>query len=163
MKSVDGSGLQRDAEQTKRDVAETKSTSNTQAPQFQQEKKVAPKSNTANVVNNPVVKMKRVNKPTNIQLVNESGMPESYLDADSTGVMMFRDREDYDICQITDERTGKVLAFIGGYALQFNFNMVEINSMERVEQCLQGLTKLFRHKLMTQNLRSSVNKGSEGT
>lgn len=40
------------------------------------------------------------------------------------------------------KKTGKVLAYIGGYALQFNFNMAELNTMERIEQCLQGLVKL---------------------
>ena len=68
---------------------------------------------------------------------------------------MFREREDLDICQISDEKTGKVLAYIGGYALQFNFNMTELNTMERIEQCLQGIVKLFRHQIMNQNLRSN--------
>ena len=82
-------------------------------------------------------------------------MPEAYLDSITTGAMVFREREDLDICQISDEKTGKVLAYIGGYALQFNFNMTELNTMERIEQCLQGIVKLFRHQIMNQNLRSN--------
>ncbi len=99
-----------------------------------------------------VVKMQRVDAPTSVQLVDNKGLPEAYLDTVSTGVMMFRELEDYDICQISDEKTGKVLAYIGGYALQINFNMSELRTMERIEQCLQGIVKLFRHKIMTQTL-----------
>lgn len=107
---------------------------------------------TVNLNQNPVLQMERVSKPTPIQLVNKEGLPESYLDSKTAGIVMFRDLEDYDICQITDEKSGTVLAYIGGYALQMNFNMAELNTMERVEQCLQGITKLFRHKIMNQNL-----------
>ena len=99
--------------------------------------------------------MQRTNKPTSVQLINEDGLPEAYLDSVTTGVMMFREREDYDICQISDERTGKVLAYIGGYALQFNFNMEELNTLEKINHCMEGLVKLFRHKIMTQNLREN--------
>ncbi|MGN1089925.1 MAG: hypothetical protein ACI4Q6_05940 [Huintestinicola sp.] len=96
------------------------------------------------------IKMKRVNTPTPVQLIGNDGKLEAYLDSVNTGVLMFKERQDYDVCQITDERSGKVLAYIGGYALEFNFNMSELNSMERIEQCLQGLMKLFRHKIMNQ-------------
>ena len=96
------------------------------------------------------VRMKRVDKPTPVQLVTEAGVPEAYLDAVTDGVLLFRDRQDYDICQITDERSGRVLAYIGGYALQINFNMAELDTPERVEQCLRGIAKLFRHKITAQ-------------
>lgn len=139
-----------------KDVVQSKSDSSTAKPQFQQEKKIDVKADTVNVSRNQVVQMKRVSHPTPIQLVDENGMPEAYIDSITTGVMMFRDREDYDICQISDEKTGKVLAYIGGYALQFNFNMAELNTMERIEQCLQGLVKLFRHQIMNQNLRNNT-------
>lgn len=110
--------------------------------------------NRSQVFNRDIIKMKRVKIQTPVQLVDDKGLPESYLDAANTGIMMFREREDYDICQITDERTGKPLAYIGGYALQFNFNMTELRTMEKIEACLQGLTKLFRQKIMTQKLGS---------
>lgn len=138
-----------------KEVVESKSDKTTTQPQFQQEKKIDVKTDTVNINRNPVVQMKRVGHNTPIQLIDENGMPEAYLDSTTTGVMMFREREDYDICQISDEKTGKVLAYIGGYALQFNFNMAELNTMERIEQCLQGLVKLFRHQIMNQNLRNS--------
>lgn len=138
-----------------KEVVESKSDKTTTQPQFQQEKKIDVKADTVNINRNPVVQMKRVSHNTPIQLIDENGMPEAYLDSTTTEVMMFREREDYDICQISDEKTGKVLAYIGGYALQFNFNMAELNTMERIEQCLQGLVKLFRHQIMNQNLRNS--------
>ena len=128
-------------------------------PVFKERKQIINKNSTVNVEQNQVVKMQRTNKPTPVQLVNEDGLPESYLDSISTGIMMFRERQDYDICQITDEKTGKVLAYIGGYALAFDFNMSELRSMEKIEQCLQGITKLLRHKIMTYNL--SENQGEK--
>lgn len=123
-------------------------------PDFQEKKHIITKDNTV-TIQNQVVKMQRVDKPTPVQLVTSEGLPEAYLDCVSTGIMMFRERQDYDICQITDEKTGKTLAYIGGYALAFNFNMAELSNMERIEQCLEGLKKLFRHKIMTQNLGQS--------
>lgn len=138
-----------------KDVVQTKADGNTTPPMFQQEKKIDVKADTVNVNRNQVVQMKRVSHPTPIQLIDENGMPEAYIDSITTGILMFRDREDYNICQISDEKTEKVLAYIGGYALQFNFNMAELNTMERIEQCLQGLVKLFRHQIMNQNLRNN--------
>ena len=138
-----------------KDVVHTKADGNTAQPKFKQEKKIDVKADTVNVNRNQVVQMKRVSHPTPIQLVDENGIPEAYIDSITTGVSMFRDREDYVICQISDEKTGKILAYIGGYALQFNFNMAELNTMERIEQCLQGLVKLFRHQIMNQNLRNN--------
>ena len=123
-----------------------------QQPQFNEEKKLSVKSDTPNVMHNQVLQMQRVDKITPVQLVDDNGIPEAYLDSVSTGVMMFREREDYDIYQIVDERTNKPLAYIGGYALQISFNMDELKSMERVEQCLQGLNKLFRKFITDQAL-----------
>lgn len=138
-----------------KDVVQTKADGNTTPPKFQQEKKIDVKTDTVNVNRNQVVQMKRVSHPTPIQLIDENSMPEAYIDSITTGILMFREREDYNICQISDEKTGKVLAYIGGFALQFNFNMAELNTMERIEQCLQGLVKLFRHQIMNQNLRNN--------
>lgn len=121
-----------------------------QKPVFKEEKSIDVKPETINT--KQIVQMKRVNTPTPIQLIGDNGIPEDYLDSITTGIMMFRELQDYDICQISDEKTGKVLAYIGGYALQINFNMAELNTMERIEQCLQGIVKLFRHKIMAQTL-----------
>jgi len=121
-------------------------------PEFNEEKKLEVKSDMANVMENKVLQMKRVDKPTAVQLVGNDGMPEAYLDSVTTGVLMFRERQDYDIYQIVDERTSKPLAYIGGYALQISFNMAELNSMERVEQYLNGINKLFKKFIMEQAL-----------
>lgn len=138
-----------------KDIVQSKSDEQTAKPEFRQEKRIETKSSAPNVRQNQIVRMQRVDRPTPIQLIDGKGLPEAYLDSVTTGVMMFREREDYDVCQIVDEKTGKALAYIGGYALQFNFNMSELNTMERIEQCLQGLVKLFRHKIMSQNLRGN--------
>ena len=135
-----------------KEIIQTQSDSNTQKPTFQEERRIEVKSEAVNMQRNQIVKMKRVDRPTPMQLIDANGMPEAYLDSETIGIMMFRERQDYDICQISDEKTGKVLAYIGGYALQFNFNMSELRTMERIEACLQGIVKLFRHKIMTQNL-----------
>lgn len=124
----------------------------TSKPVFQEEKRIDIKAESVNIQHDQVVRMQRVDRPTPILLIDDKGLPESYLDSVTTGVMMFRELQDYDICQITDEKTGKVLAYIGGYALQINFNMAELKTMERIEQCLQGIVKLFRHKIMNQAL-----------
>ena len=142
-------------EPLKSDVVESKNNEAIAKPVFEKEKRIEVKPEAVNIGNKSVVQMQRTNKPTPVQLINEDGLPESYLDSVTTGVMMFREREDYDICQISDERTGKVLAYIGGYALQFNFNMEELNTLEKINQCMEGLVKLFRHKIMTQNLREN--------
>lgn len=141
------------------EVLQSKPDNQTKKPVFQEERRIDVKSEAVNIHQNQIVKMQRVNNPTSIQLVDEKGIPEAYLDSITTGVMMFRELQDYDICQITDEKTGKVLAYIGGYALQINFNMSELRTMERIEQCLQGIVKLFRHKIMNQALD---NRKSEG-
>lgn len=141
------------------EVLQSKPDNQTQKPVFQEEKRIDVKSETMNVQRSQIVKMQRIDKPSPIQLVDANGIPEAYLDSITTGVMMFRELQDYDICQITDEKTGKVLAYIGGYALQINFNMSELKTMERIEQCLQGIVKLFRHKIMNQALD---NRKSEG-
>lgn len=121
-------------------------------PVIEQKKIMDVKQNTANAMQSNVLQMVRVNKLTPIQLVNENGIPEAYLDSVTAGVMMFRERQDYDIYQIVDERTGKPLAYIGGYALQISFDMSELNSMEKIEQCLNGMTKMFRKFIMEQAL-----------
>lgn len=142
----------------KPEVVEAPSAQIPAKPVFKEKKQIINRNSSVNVEQNQIVKMQRTNKPTPVQLVNEDGLPESYLDSITTGIMMFRERQDYDICQITDEKTGKVLAYIGGYALAFNFNMSELRSMEKIEQCLQGIVKLLRHKIMTQTLGENQEK-----
>lgn len=78
-------------------------------PVFAEGKNIAVKSGAINTQQNQIVKMQRVDTPTPIQLINENGIPEAYLDSVTTGVMMFRELQDYDICQITDEKLVRYL------------------------------------------------------
>lgn len=134
------------------EIREKKVEPDTKRPEFQQEKRIEVKTEAPNVGDTRTIKMQRVDRASSVQLLDDGGRPEAYLDSVSSGVVMFRERQDYDICQIMDEHTGKVLAYIGGYALQINFNMAELTTLERIEQCLDGITKLFRHKIMTQQI-----------
>lgn len=62
--------------------------------------------------------------------------------------VMFREKSDLTIFQIVDEDTGTVMAYISGYALDINFNMAELRSVERVEQLINGIGKMFRSVIM---------------
>lgn len=104
------------------------------------------------------IQLRRTDVQTDVQLVNDNGLPESYLDTSGNGVVMFRELVDHDICQIIDDTTGKVLATISGYALKINFNRTELNSVEKIEQCLQGIMKLFRHQIVSQALNEGASK-----
>lgn len=139
-------------------VEQRSTTPDTRRPAFSKEKQIEVGNSGAAYVRNRVVKIHRVDKPSSLMLVDKGGKPESYLDTVDVGVVMFKEREDYDICQIADERTGTPMAYIGGYALKISFNMAELNTMEKIEQCLEGITKLFRHKIMTQELRPGPGK-----
>lgn len=70
------------------------------------------------------------------------------------GILLFRQQTDYTICQITDEHSGKVMAYIAGYALNIKFNMEQLNSVIKVEQCLEGIKKLFRTFIVQQAIEN---------
>lgn len=70
------------------------------------------------------------------------------------GILLFRSDVDYTICQVVDERTGRAFAYIGGYALNIKFNMEELNSVAKVEQCLEGIKKLFRSFIVEQAIEN---------
>ena len=66
------------------------------------------------------------------------------------GQVIFREISDRDIIQIQNEKTRQTACVISGYALHFAFNLAELHSVESIEACLEGLKKLFRHKIMEQ-------------
>ena len=66
----------------------------------------------------------------------------------------FKEKSDLSIVQITDYDTNRVMGYIAGYALDINFNMEELNSVERVEQFLEGLKKAFRSVILEKALGS---------
>lgn len=140
------------------EVVEERVTDKTEKPVFTEEKSVETQPGAGNAYQNQVLQFQRTDTVTPVQLVDEDGIPESYLDAVNAGVVLFRERNDYDICQIVDENTNKPLAYIGGYALQIKFNMAELTSTERIDQCLNGLSKLFRKLIMDQALSRSSAK-----
>lgn len=59
-------------------------------------------------------------------------------------IIQFRERSDLTIMQIIDESNREVMGYIAGYGLDIKFNLEELNSMDKVEQFLGGLTKVFR-------------------
>lgn len=69
-------------------------------------------------------------------------------------LVTFREKSDYTVMQIMDKDTGNVLAYIGGYALDFSFNLNKLNSTARIEQCLDGIKKLFRQVIMDKILNN---------
>lgn len=71
------------------------------------------------------------------------------------GIVQFRELSDYTCCKIIDSDTGMELAAIGGYALDFWFNRKNLNSTKRVEQCLDGITKMFRRLIVEKVLNNS--------
>lgn len=69
-------------------------------------------------------------------------------------LVTFRERSDYTVMQILDKDTGNALAYIGGYALDFSFNLNKLNSTAKIEQCLEGIRKLFRQVIMDKILNN---------
>ena len=70
-------------------------------------------------------------------------------------VLSFKELSDRDIINILDDQTNTSLCCISGYDLHFSFNLHELRSVQRIEQCLDGLTKLFRNKI-TEELATAI-------
>lgn len=81
------------------------------APVFQKKKSIVAATGP---LRGEVLRMKRTDGVSQVVLVDGDGVPETYLDTETAGVVMFRELEDYDRCQITDEKTGTVIGIIGG-------------------------------------------------
>jgi hypothetical protein len=64
----------------------------------------------------------------------------------------FRRMSDLSVMQIVDQSNGKVMAVIAGYGLQIKFNLEAITETADVEQCAEGLKKLFYNIIMDQIL-----------
>ena len=73
-------------------------------------------------------------------------------------IVQFRELNDLTIYKIIDRDTGEELAEISGYALNFYFNTQKLSSTKRIEQCLDGITKLFRRLIVDKIL----NKPKDG-
>ena len=81
-------------------------------------------------------------KPT---IVADTGMSDEPTET-------FRRMSDLSVFQIVDKSTGKVMGIISGYALQIKFNLEAITETADVEQCAEGLKKLFYGIIMDQIL-----------
>lgn len=93
---------------------------------------------------------KAVSKPAplsdtdeHFKLIDGIEKQKANIDVDE-GEVVFKERSDFTIFQIVDDRTGAVLAYISGYALDINFNLAELKSVQRIEQLIEGIEKLFR-------------------
>lgn len=59
-------------------------------------------------------------------------------------ILQFREGADLTMLQIVDKDTKSILGYISGYALDINFNMGELTSMQRIEAFLEGVKTAFR-------------------
>ncbi len=73
----------------------------------------------------------------------EPGLPDEPVET-------FRRLTDLSVFQVTDSSTGKIMMMISGYALQIKFNRDAITSAADVEQCAEGIKKMFYGVIMEQ-------------
>lgn len=78
--------------------------------------------------------------------------------ATDEGIVQFREKSDYTIFQFIEPNTQSVLGYIGGYALDFSFNLEQIKSTERLEQLLEGIKGVYRKMISDQILRQVEQK-----
>lgn len=93
------------------------------------------------------------NESGNVDIVNQGGpniIPGGGLEDEPTE--SFKRLTDLSVFQIVDKPTGKVMGIISGYALQIKFNRQAITSAADVEQCAEGIKKLFYGIIMDQLL-----------
>lgn len=110
----------------------------------------------ANNVNDTTAQKKPVNidrqpqKPKkvedNVDIVGDSATSSANINTNERTVQ-FRVGSDRKVINIMDEKTHEILCCISGYDLHWAFNLKELRSVARVEQCLDGLTKLFRNQI----------------
>lgn len=74
------------------------------------------------------------------------------------GIVQFREKSDYTIFQFVEPKTQSILGYIGGYALDFSFNLDKIKSTERLEQLLEGIKGVYRKMISDQILRQVEQK-----
>ena len=83
--------------------------------------------------------------PKNDSVVNEN-------------IVQFRERSDLTIMQIIDEENREVMGYISGYALDIKFNLEELNSVEKIEQFINGLGNVFRKIIIDSALGNENNE-----
>lgn len=93
------------------------------------------------------------NEPGNVDIMSQNKLnivPGGGLENEPTET--FKRLSDLSVFQIVDKQTGKIMGIISGYALQIKFNRQAITSTADVEQCAEGVKKLFYGIIMDQLL-----------
>lgn len=85
-------------------------------------------------------------------LIKDGKMPEeaSSLSEVPEPTVSFRMTSDRGIYEVRSKEADAALVEISGYDLQMIFNMQYLNSMEDIENALDGLKTLFRELIMEQ-------------
>ena len=102
--------------------------------------------------------VQRASKPATVPVIKSGKSLMNGVPSDRPNVVanerevVFREKSDLSIVQITDSDTNRVMGYIAGYGLDINFNMEELSSMDRVEQFLEGLKKAFRSVILEKAL-----------
>ena len=65
-------------------------------------------------------------------------------------MVSFRMLSDRSIMEVRSEKANVTVAEISGYDLQIKYNMQYINSVEDIENLLEGMKMLFRKMLISQ-------------
>ena len=94
-------------------------------------------------------------KSDNVDIVNQGKpnvVPGGGLENEPTET--FKRLTDLSVFQIVDQQSGKIMGIISGYALQINFNREVITCTADVEQCAEGIKKLFYGIIMDQLLEN---------
>lgn len=88
-----------------------------------------------------------------VDIVND-GKPSIVADTGMSNepIESFRRMTDLSVFQIVDKSNGKIMGIISGYALQIKFNLEAITETADVEQCAEGMKKLFYNIIMDQIL-----------
>lgn len=63
-------------------------------------------------------------------------------------IVQFHEYSDKDVVQIIDNDTGRLMGYIAGYALDVQFNMDELRSVEKIEKFLDGWSKYLRSVIL---------------
>lgn len=108
-------------------------------------------------------RVSRISEPVNEAASadeTKSVMPEDVTAANvgmDEGIVQFRERSDYTIFQFIEPKTQRVVGYIGGYALDFSFNISQIHNTETLEMLLEGIKGVFR-KMISEQILQKIQK-----
>lgn len=108
-------------------------------------------------------RVSRISEPVNeVASADEtkSVMPEDVTAVNvgtDEGIVQFREKSDYTIFQFIEPKTQRVVGYIGGYALDFSFNISQIHNTETLEMLLEGIKGVFR-KMISEQILQKIQK-----